>query len=379
MNEYQKEAILISFLNDKQRYKRLAEYIVQLISDDPSSPKESLHTIIYRIKDELRIIEKIDKQNKALEAGAPPITEKNYQTRVGDLLGFRIICLRLSDIGKIEAYLGFLSEEKILRFVKGPDQKRSFILPIDPGEPMADGMDLTYSGYSSIHYQVALGENSDAPSGLEDLQFEFQLRTILEEAWGEIDHKYRYVRSRNGLALPEYIHTGFYNLSAYLQVAALQAEYLCRLAEAHSRKKTAKLKGKQETPSLDEVSSIDVDENEARQKPLAPSVEMYLEEILGFKVTPRTLIYIERRLDEVGFAEKQHEILHKMFTEDRILEFKTIFRETLDRIPFSNKKERNIDVINALNFVIFDELQGKRVAQQGLRSVLRWRKERSNC
>ncbi|MGD9103398.1 MAG: RelA/SpoT domain-containing protein [Desulfobacterales bacterium] len=374
MNEYQKEAILISFLNDKQRYKRLAEYIVHLISDDPSSPKESLHTIIYRIKDELRIIEKIDKQNKELEAGAPPITEKNYQTRIGDLLGFRIICLRLSDIGKIEAYLGFLSEEKILHFVKGPDQKKSFILPIDPGEPIADGMDLTYSGYSSIHYQVELGENSDAPSELADLQFEFQLRTILEEAWGEIDHKYRYVRSRNGLALPEYIHTGFYNLSAYLQVAALQAEYLCRLAEAHSRKKTAKPKGKQETESLDEVSSIDVDENEARQKPLAPSVEMYLEEILGFKVTPRTLIYIERRLDEVGFAEKQLDILHKMFTEDRILEFETIFREMLDRIPFSNKKERNIDVINALNFVIFDELQGKRVAQQGLRSVLRWRK-----
>ena len=67
MNEYQKEAILISFFNDKERYKRLAEYIVHLISDDPSSPKESLHTIIYRIKDELRIIEKIDKQNDELE------------------------------------------------------------------------------------------------------------------------------------------------------------------------------------------------------------------------------------------------------------------------------------------------------------------------
>jgi ppGpp synthetase/RelA/SpoT-type nucleotidyltranferase len=379
MNEYQKEAILISFLNDKERYKRLAEYIVHLISDDPSSPKESLHTIIYRIKDELRIIEKIDKQNKALEAGAPPITGKNYRTRVGDLLGVRIICLRLSDIGKVEAYLGLLSDEKILRFVKGPDQKRSFILPIDPGESISDGMDLSYSGYSSIHYQVELGQNSDAPSGLEDLQFEFQLRTILEEAWGEIDHKYRYVRSRNGVALPEYIHTGFYNLSAYLQVAALQAEYLCRLAEAHSRKKTAKLKEKQETPFVDEPSSIDIGENEARQKPLEPSVEIYLEEILGFKVTPRTLIYIERRLDEVGFSEKPHEILQKMFTEDRILEFKTIFRETLGRIPFSNKKERNIDVINALNFAIFDELQGKRVAQEGLRSVLRWRKERSKC
>jgi ppGpp synthetase/RelA/SpoT-type nucleotidyltranferase len=356
MIAYQKEAILISFLNEKERYKKLAEYIVHLIRDDPSSPKESLHTIVYRIKDELRIIEKIDKQNRELEAGAPPITEKNYRTRVGDLLGVRIICLRLSDIVKIEAYLGLLSEERILRFVKGPDQKRSFILPVDPGESISDGMDLTYSGYSSIHYQVELGENSDAPSGLKDLQFEFQLRTILEEAWGEIDHKYRYVRSRNGEALPEYIHTGFYNLSAYLQVAALQAEHLCRLAEAHRLKKTAQVKGKQETPFVEELGSIDIDKNEACQKPLAPTIEIYLEEILGFKVTPRTLIYIERRLDEVGFAQKPRQILQKVFTGDRMLE-----------------------VINALNFAIFDELQGKRVAQEGLRSVLRWRKERSKC
>jgi ppGpp synthetase/RelA/SpoT-type nucleotidyltranferase len=375
MKKHQRETILISFLNEKERYKRLAEYIVHLIKDDPSSPKESLHTIIYRIKDELRLIEKIDNQNKELEDGTPPITEKNYQTRVGDLLGVRIICLRLSDIEKVEAYLGLLSEEKILRFIEGPDKKRSFILPVDPGESISDGIDLTYSGYSSIHYQAALGENSDSPLGMEDLQFEFQLRTILEEAWCEIDHKYRYVRSRKGTALPDYIHTGFYNLSAYLQVAALQAEHLCRLAEVHSLKKTAKFKGEPEN----EPSSIDIDENEAGQETFAPALETYLEEILGFKVTVRTLTYIERRLDEVGFAEKPPKILQKVFTKDRVVEFRTIFRDTLNLIPFTNAKERNIDVINALNFAIFDELHGKRVAQEGLRSVLRWRKERSKC
>ena len=302
MLKYQKEAILISFLNEKERYKKLAEYIVHLIRDDPSSPKESLHTIIYRIKDEFRIIEKIDMQNKQLEAGVPPVTEKNYQSRVGDLLGVRIICLRLSDIGKVEAYLGLLFDEKILRFLKGPDQKRSFILPVDPGESISDGINLTYSGYSSIHYQVELGENSDVPSGLADLQFELQLRTILEEAWGEIDHKYRYVRTRSGVALPDYIHTGFYNFSAYLQVAALQAEYLCRLAEGHGQKETAQVKGKPATPFLNDSGSIDIDEYEAFQQSFVPVIENYLEEILGFKVTVRTLTYIERRLDEVGFT-----------------------------------------------------------------------------
>jgi putative GTP pyrophosphokinase len=382
MIDNQKEAILISFLKEKERYKKLAEYIVHLIRDDPSSPKESLHTITYRIKDELRLIEKIEAQNNALEDGESPISEKNYKAKVGDLLGVRIICLRLSDVVKVEAYLKLLSEEKILCFIKEPDRKRSFILPADPGETISGGIDRRYNGYSSIHYQVELGENSDAPPGLENLQVEFQLRTILEEAWGEIDHKYRYTRSRRGFVLPDYIQRGFYNLSVYLQVAALQAEDLCLLTESYSKRTATEVKGNSVTQLVDETGSICISEDKTSQGLLVPAPETYLEyleEIFGFKVTVRTLNYFERRLDEVGFADTSHKILPQVLTEDRILEFKTIFLETLNLIPFTNAKERNIDVINALNYAIFDELQGKKVAQEGLRSVLRWRKERSEC
>lgn len=92
---------------------------------------------------------------------------------------------------------------------------------------------------------------------------------------------------------------------------------------------------------------------------------------MGFTVTARTLTYIEKRLDEVGFAEKPDKILQKVFTRDKLMKFKSIFREILNLKPFTNAKERNIDVKNALNFAIFDERQGKRVAQEGLRSVLR--------
>ena len=378
MKKHQREAILISFLNEKEKYKKLGEYIVQLIQDDPSSPKESLHTIIYRIKDELRVLEKINRLNKELEDGVPLIMEKNYQVRVGDLLGVRIICLRLSDIEKVEEYLKLLSEENILSFVKGPDQKRSFILPVNPGDSLPDDIDLRYSGYSSIHYQIELGENSDASPGLKGLLFELQLRTILEEAWSEIDHKYRYVHSRIGADLPEHIHTGFYNLSAYLQVAALQAEYLCRLAEAHSSKKIAKVKRTRITLG-DEFSSTEMKKNDAGRKLSSSEIEKSLKKILRFKVTPRTLIYIEKRLEELNSEEKPHKKLQKLLTKNRLMEFKTIFKEILNIGPFSNVKERNVDVINALNFGIFYELQGKKVAQEGLKAVLRWRKERSIC
>jgi ppGpp synthetase/RelA/SpoT-type nucleotidyltranferase len=376
MKKNQREAILISFLNEKEKYKKLAEYIVHLIQDDPSSPKESLHTIIYRIKDELRLIDKINMMNKEIEAGAPSITKKNYQARVGDLLGVRIICLRLSDVEKVEAYLKLLSEENILHFVKGPDQKRSFILPVDPDASIPDDIDLRYSGYSSIHYQLELGKNADVPSGLKGLLFELQLRTILEEAWSEIDHKYRYIHSRIGINLPEHIHTGFYNLSAYLQVAAFQAEYLCRLTEAYGLKKIGKVKRKAAIPRVDELPSIDKEKDEAYRKLSASEIEKSLKKILRFKVTPRTLIYIEKRLGELNFEETQDQTLQKLLTQNRLLEFKSIYQEILNTEPFANAKERNIDVINALNFGIFYEHQGKRVAQEGLRVVLRWRKDR---
>jgi hypothetical protein len=124
---------------------------------------------------------------------------------------------------------------------------------------------------------------------------------------------------------------------------------------------------------------MEINENEAGQERLGPALATYLEEVFGFKATVRTLAYIERRLDEVGFAVDSPQMLQKVLTKDRILEFKAIFRETLNLMPFTNAKERNIDVINAFNFAIFDELQGKRVAREGLRSVLRWRKERSEC
>jgi len=376
MHATQKEAILISFLNEKEKYERLAEYIVRLVRDDPASPKKNLHTIIYRVKDELRLTEKIDKLNAELEAGVPPITDKNYQKIVGDLLGVRIICLRLSDIGKIEAYLGLLSEEKILQFTKEPEHKSSFILPLAPGASIPDGTNLSYSGYSSIHYQVVLGENSDAPAGLKDLQFEFQLRTILEEAWGEIDHKYRYEHSRRGVALPESIHTGFYNFSAYLQVAALQAEHLCRLTEDYHLKKTGQVKKETARTSIIESGPVEEDAQVTPQEQSATAIAAYLEESLGFKVTARTLTYIERRLAEIGLTEDPSITLENILTKSRVLEFEVLFRDIVHRVPFSDEKERNVDVINALNFAIFDELQGKRVAHEGLRSVLRWRKER---
>ena len=377
MRKQQRDNFLISFFKKKEKYKKLAEYIVRLISDDPSAPKESIHTILFRIKDESRLIEKIDQENISSECDKNPITHKNFHQRIGDIIGIRIICLRLSDILKVEAYLEFLVEEKILKFIQEPDYKRSFVLPIDPGEVAPQDINLQYSGYSSIHYQVKLDDNSDASQEFKNIQIELQLRTILEEAWGEIDHKYRYAYSRIGDTLPEHIHSGFYNLSAYLQAAAMQAEQLCRQVEAHRLSRALKPKGKKKIPIPPEHGEKKTPNNFVDQFEIPSGLNSVLEDSFGFKPTTRTLMYILKRLNKLGFSNRSKSFFQKMFKKRRLDDFYKIYQEILCQSPFKDNN-KNIDIINAVNFALFDEIEGTMVAKEGLRATLTWRKDRSS-
>ena len=386
MRKRKKEALLIAFFKEKIKYERLGEFIVHLIRDDPSAPKNHFHTIFYRLKDETRLIEKIDKENKNLPGKASSVTTKNFRERIGDLLGIRLVCLRLADIKIVEAYLENLVQDNILQFIKEPLQKRSFVLPVDPGEAIKDSPDLMYSGYSSIHYQITLGENSGAPDELKNLQAEFQLRTILEEAWGEIDHKYRYAYCRSGVDLPEYIHSGFYNLSAYLQAAAMQAEYLCRQVEAHGQaqissgvpKATPKSKSKVMQPAgLADSAPELFDQAEKNNVLYREDIEKVVENIFGFRPTERTLLYILRRFREFGYTDPPKKHIQNLVNKKLLEKFKTVFIEIFGWEAFSDNTRRNIDLINAVNFVLFHETQGARVALEGLRSVLKNRKERT--
>lgn len=376
MRKREKEAILISYFKERAKYEELAEHVVNFIRDDPSSPKESLHTITYRVKEPARLIEKIEEQNKQTGVGPGSITKENFQERMGDILGIRLICLRLSDVETVEAYLALLAEENILKFLRKPIRKRAFVLPANPDEAIPEDLELRYSGYSSIHYQVRLGENSDADDVLKGLQMEFQLRTILEEAWGEIDHKYRYLLSRGGVELPEYIHSGFYNLSVYLQAAALQAEHLCRQAEGHRVPISRKAKGKEPSPPAVRPGPHK-DGMESPDPARVSILKAGLEQTFGFKPTDRTLTYLLKRLDKFGYSQQSQILFEKILTKRKLEEFKAILRDVLHREAFEDNTKRNVDVINAVNFALFDEIQGSRVTREGLRSVLRWREGRS--
>ena len=130
-------------------------------------------------------------------------------------------------------------------------------------------------------------------------------------------------------------------------------------------------------PAVPKPISVDTPMDGSDQAKLQQAIQAVLQKTFGFKPTVRTLSYIMKRLDEFGYAENLEVLFQKTSTENRLQEFRTIFREVLNREAFEDKNKRDIDLINAVNFALFEEIQGRRVAQEGLRSALRWRKQRS--
>jgi hypothetical protein len=186
------------------------------------------------------------------------------------------------------------------------------------------------------------------------LRVELQVRTLLEEAWGELDHKYRYELVRTGVELPALVERGFYSFAAYLQAAALQAEYLCIEVD--------RLRNKRDDVKADEVKPAE------RESPL--ELRRLVTDTIGFAPTQRTLNYVARRLGEEGAADDLELFRSEILTADALQEFRDLYSEVAGNDPFTNEEERDVDLINALNYALFRRRRGKEVAEAGARDLL---------
>lgn len=123
-------------------------------------------------------------------------SRKNLFVKINDLAGLRIIHLHTQQIVPIRDGLRGLFEEERYRVVEGPtariwdeEYKRFFN---DAGIATKTGKTL----YTSVHY--VLKPNRKTP-----ITCELQVRTLLEEVWGEVDHELNYPHESQILACRE--------------------------------------------------------------------------------------------------------------------------------------------------------------------------------
>jgi len=381
LTDTEKADIKVAWYQTRDQYQKLAEELHRLLDQDQTFPHGSVYTVKHRLKSPDRLIEK-------LCALAPDATQgekvnaATFPNHIADLLGMRVICLRVSDLEKVKKYLEALKNEGSLEVLDGPTEKQTFVIRIK--DPVPDiNVDIQYSGYSSIHYVVKLGSKVRSPSNVGGLRAELQLRTIFEEAWGEIDHKYRYEIKRTGnSAIPSAIESGFKDLALYLQAAAHHAEHLCEEAENFSRNPVVPPPSPEPSPVAPPATGTasTVTATSPAPPPLSPNVA--LEQLLGFEPSQRTVDYCVRRIEthakyndlQLGAGD-----IPKILTNDILKEYREIYENACGVAPFtvSDISDLNDNIVPLINFALYSMVFPLETTRKELRNVLETGKRRS--
>ncbi len=208
-----KSALLAQFNSSQLLYARLEDEVQFILNEQLKGAKIPIHAIEHRIKNFDSIIKKAERDELT-----DPINQLN------DILGFRIICLFLSDLDRIFALLG-----KSFKIVEVDDKR------VTKGENVF--------GYLSVHLIATLPSSHKGPryDGLKLLRFEIQVRTISMHAWSIISH---YLDYKTPNAVPSELKRDFNALSGLFYVADQHFEMFFKSSKISRKKASAAVERK---------------------------------------------------------------------------------------------------------------------------------------
>lgn len=162
------------------------------------SLSEQVHSLRWRVKERDRLALKLGRKiEEARRAGEPfSISEENLLTEVTDLAGVRILHLYTRQFARIHTVVLKILEDQQYPLVEGPfartwdDESREFFQTCGIETQVSPNM------YTSVHYVV--GSASRVP-----MTCEIQVRTLMEEVWGEVDHAFNYPEPAKDLVTRE--------------------------------------------------------------------------------------------------------------------------------------------------------------------------------
>ena len=180
------DSIIKKYKSNLDIYKNLVELVHYALAKKINGIK--IHSIVYRIKNISSLLDKVRRKN----------IEKPFE-QIHDLVGFRIVCLFLSDLEEIK---------KIIR--------KEFEV-FDEDDKVND-TELNIFGYMSLHLKANLKPPFESPYGekIKNISFEIQVRTIAQDAWASISHHLDYKKKS---VIPDQLKRDFHALSGLFYVA----------------------------------------------------------------------------------------------------------------------------------------------------------------
>lgn len=162
--------------------------------------KKLVHSIRSRMKEPDHLRDKLERKMLAAQKKNAlfDITRDNLFVRINDLAGVRILHLHTTQMKQIDQCIKAIIAEQAVELIEGPsartwdDEYRSYFRSI--GISTQDSENL----YTSVHYVVASKSRTKVTC-------EIQVRTLMEEVWGEVDHSINYPHKTNSVPCHEQI------------------------------------------------------------------------------------------------------------------------------------------------------------------------------
>lgn len=189
------EVAIETLENNEKAYEYFCRRILTLLDGNPELDLEGLncvHSIRFRKKSRASIKDKCERK----EQKGVVVDGENCHSEIEDYYGVRLLHLHLDQLPKIHSFLVEQSEKGEFIFGEKPkaytwDPEFKAIL-----EELGFQVEFKESLYTSVHY--ILRNSDDSP-----IRCELQVRTLFEEAWGELDHWMNYPVPTEKMALRE--------------------------------------------------------------------------------------------------------------------------------------------------------------------------------
>lgn len=188
------------------------------------------------------------------EEFSPRITFENYEREVTDLIGVRVLTLFREGMEAVHDGIVKVWEpfEKTCNYRKG-DPQDLFPFLEEQGFRMKEHPD----GYRSWHYLI------DCFSGKHKYTAEIQARTILEEAWSEIDHKIRYPHNLQSDLLNNYLSI----MNRLTGTADSMGSYVIQLKEAIEIQEAQELEHREQYRKLEnQIDALKTNEKISKEQ-----------------------------------------------------------------------------------------------------------------
>jgi ppGpp synthetase/RelA/SpoT-type nucleotidyltranferase len=174
------------FVDNRHLFEAFAQALIAHFRNNQELSRY-IHFIKYRIKDPEHLRSKLER--KVLEGKrngvSVGITASNLFEKVTDLAGIRLLHLHTEQMRHIHRSILAILEEQQLRLIEKPTANCWDIEYENLFKEYGINTRSRDSMYTTVHYVIEANQKTK-------ITCELQVRTLMDEAWGEVSHKVNY-------------------------------------------------------------------------------------------------------------------------------------------------------------------------------------------